>query len=406
MCFINHYNDVELNIIENKKSDFLSIDLFGTHEDFNSYDNNAPVAFFSLTEGIEKRSVVLNNVLYINGDGIDIDDLYFNTRCVGYAVEHNYDAVVVENSIMNYAILINISENDIDYITEANDKPLKGKKISKERRKSLMDRFKKKKKPKKNPYGPDKPVIKNPKKAPPEGIKIDVLLANTGKLSPKRVERAIKEVRKKPPKITGVKEVEGKKYFRAEYNFKSVKATKTQMGYADISQDKVYTNELFCTCADFFYRLYAPFVAAGLSTWNIPPKYKAKQRSTVINAPHNHHWSELTNPQGSLFLCKHLWAFLAYYVAGTKGQMELTDDEIDAIIAKYFGDVEQYKDEEEPEESSNKTDFEKAYGKLFVADIDKDIEDIRNPKHKQKKGKKQVFYRPDIEIPSEDKNNK
>ena len=376
MCFSEHYNDIRNLIIEGRETTHSYVTLYGD-------DYDIPVQFWELDGDGDHVTVDVDNVLFIEGSGVEWDDLFFNTKCVGYAVENGYDAVIVESSIGSYGITIDVQEDSMGYLLE--DKPLKGKKISKERRKALQDK-------KKNKVGaPNKP-IKKPKKAPEQGIRVDVLLSNTGKLSPARVERAIKAVSKKPPKITGVQETAGMKYFRAEYNFKSKGAPKTQMGYADVSENKEYVKEMFCSCADFFYRLYAPYVAAGLATWNIPAKYKSKQRSTVARAPHNHTWTELTNPAGSLFLCKHLWAFLAYYVAGVEGNVELSDEEIDKIIGQYFGDVEtgEEGDEEEIDTTSN---FQKAYGKLYVADKGKDIEHFDQPV-KNDTSKKQVFYQP------------
>jgi len=385
MCFSEHYNDIRSLILENRSPDRIGMKLYGTSESIDVYDNGyAPIQFWSLDEGVDYTVTDLFNTLYIEGNGYEYDDLYFNTKCVGYAVENGYDNIIVETPTGDYCITIDLREETTGYLLE--DKPLKGKRISKERRKALKD-----KRSKKNKVGaPNKPV-KKPKKAPKRGIRADVLLANTGKLSPARVERAIKEVSKKPPKITGVQEIDGMKYFRAEYIFKSKGASKTQMGYADVSSDKEYISEVFCTCADFFYRLYAPYVAAGLATWNIPSKYKAKQRSTVLKAPHNHTWTELTNPQGSLFLCKHLWAFIAYYISGEEGNVELSDEEIDKIIGQYFGDVETGDDDDEEIDTSS--NFQKAYGKLYVADKGKDIEHHKAPV-KNDKNKRQVFYQP------------
>jgi hypothetical protein len=199
---------------------------------------------------------------------------------------------------------------------------------------------------------------------------------------------------KRPPKITSAKQVQDQRYFRAEYNFRSAGSKQSQMGYADISQNKAFCNEVFCTCSDFFYRLYAPYVAAELATWSIPPKFKAKQRGSVVRAPHNHHWTVITNPQGKLFLCKHLWAFLAYYVAGDEGNTELSDEEIADVISKYFGDIDG--DGEEEELGS---DFEKAFGKLRQDQKGQDIQATDKPIEKPADKLKKIFSKLGDAIP-------
>ena len=390
MSFIDHYNNMSDMINESKTGEYTSLDVFGHDSEAYKNDELGPVNFWFTTQ-IDERlestpyKIGLHNPLVVRNNDFDMNDLYFSTKCVGYATEHEYDSVVIETMTTDIVITIDfdMSRSINTYLMEA--KPLAGKQIAPERRKELARQQANVRKPTANKPKPG--AVKRPAKAPPQGIRVDVLLANTGKLSPDRVSRAMKGMRKQPPKLTSAKEVQDQRYFRAEYNFRSAGSKKTQMGYADISQNKVFCNELFCTCSDFFYRLYAPYVAAGLSTWNIPPKFKAKQRGNVVRAPHNHHWTVITNPQGKLFLCKHLWAFLAYYVAGDAGNTELTDEEIADVISQYFGDVDS--DGEEEELAS---DFEKAFGKLHQGQKGQDILPS-NPvaKKLQQKDPKRVF---------------
>lgn len=314
-----------------------------------------------------KFCVELSNPLVVESCDYNLSDLYFATMCVGYAVEHGYDSVIIEANTTKFAITIDLDDS-ANYLLEADDKPLSDVQISPENRKTLQGRSTKNK-PKQGT------IPTTQEKAPPKGIRVDVLLANTGKLSPDRVERAMKGMRKSPPKLTGVVDIQGQKYFRAEYNFRSAGAPAPQIGYADISQNKTHCTQLFCSCSDFFYRLYAPYVKAGLSTWNLPPKYRVKQNTNnKIGVPSNHKWTVDTNPEGKLFLCKHLWAFLAYYVAGEVGGSELSDEEIEAIISKHFVDIDG-----DGEEERVSTDFEKAFGKLTIANKGKDIEHIAKP---------------------------
>ncbi len=385
MSFKDHFNDVSDLVIESVSSYDIMLDL---DRDLSTIDEDSVVNFWNIDpESKHSCDITLENVVRIDGRNHSADDLFFNTKCVGYAVENNFDNVVVESEEGKYCISIQFDEsasNIEEYITEAGKRkgPLAGKGLSPEKRAEL-------KKGKQSQRAHDKlkrPTKTNrPKKSPAKGMKVDVMLANTGKLSPDRVERAMKQVRKQPPKLTGVKEVQGEKYFRAEYNFKSLGSSKRQLGYADVSQDKQYCNELFCTCSDFFYRLYAPYVAAGLSTWNLPANFKSKQ-SVNVNKAHNKKWTVETNPMGKLFLCKHLWGFLAYYVAGSAGNTELSDEDIDDIMGKYFADTDGDGDEEPVD-----TEFKKAFGKLYVGQQGKDIEHIED-KDKVKKGGRQTFY--------------
>jgi len=340
MSFLDHFDDITNYIVESKTGIYTSVNMFGF--DSVGYSNNTigPVNFWvskRIDESLETSSfcLELSKPLVITYEAYSFDDISFATQCIGYAIDNNYDSVIIETVDTKYAISVNLDYGyREDYIVE-----VKGK-------------------------------------APARGIRIDVLLANTGKLSPDRVDRAMKDLNKTPPKITSVKEGQGQKYFRAEYKFKSKGSPHNQMGYADISQNKKHCDELFCSCSDFFYRLYAPYVKVGLATWRVPPTYRSKQNmNNKRGVAHNHKWTEKTNDAGKLFLCKHLWAFLAYYVTGQVGGSELSDEEIDSVISSYFKDVDG-----DGEEESIQTDFEKAFGKLLMRQAGKgDIKHLAKP---------------------------
>ena len=415
MGFKDYFDDIETLITESSGLNIMTT-LYSDVVDEYLNGDIGPISFWS-TKPIDEHDslyISLSNPLVLKETSTAPTDLYFNIRSVGYAVEHGYDSVIVENDDMSYCILIDFNEEHSDvnsYITEAGKKkgPLSGIRIAKDKRDELIKKRKEQrladKKATKNKKAHKSlkrnTQTKRPKKAPSQGMRVDVMLANTGKLSPDRVERAMKKVRKQPPKLTGVKDVNGAKYFRAEYNFKSIDSKNRQLGYADVSQDKQYCNELFCSCSDFFYRLYAPYVAAGLADWNIPSKYKSRQMNNVGELP-NHKWTVDTNPFGKLFLCKHLWAFLAYYVAGDAGNSELTDDEIDDIIAKYFDDVDGEVDTDSEEDNSTETPFEKAFGKLYVGQRGQDISHYKTKDDVEKRDRKQTFY----QLPTDKKDNK
>jgi len=383
MSFKDHFDEISDLIIETMDVCTLPLVMHATSDD------DSAVNFWTIDESSEDVFDVYN-AIRINGRNQDPDDLYFNTKCVGYAIEHGHDNIIIESEYGSYCIEISLDESTDDvpgYITEAGKRtgPLAGKKITKTRRAEIK---KDKQTIKKHKTLGRPTATHKPRKAPARGMKVDIMLANTGKLSPDRTQRAMKDVRKQPPKITGVTEVQGTKYFRAEYNFKSNGSTQRQIGYADVSQDKQYCKELFCSCSDFFYRLYAPYVAAGLSTWSIPSKFKSKQTLNVKKPSHNHRWTVETNPMGKLFLCKHLWGFLAYYVAGDTGNVELSDEEIDDVINQYFNDVDG-----DGEEEPVGTEFMKAFGKLYVGQKGKDIEHIDDKDKVKAKDRKQTFYK-------------
>lgn len=125
---------------------------------------------------------------------------------------------------------------------------------------------------------------------------------------PGRIKRAKTEIRHTPPRVTDI----GDGYERLEYNFKANPSTefKRHWGYVDAKGNNV--KEVFCDCKDFFYRLYAPMVKKGLATWDLPPKFKNR----LTKRP-NRAWTNTTNPEGKLFVCKHLYALISEYVDDT-----------------------------------------------------------------------------------------
>lgn len=150
----------------------------------------------------------------------------------------------------------------------------------------------------------------------------DDLMTNT---DPKRVKRARTELRVRPPKVTVLDDgIE-----RMEYNFKANPTVefRNHWGYCDHKDDEIH--ELFCDCKDFFFRLYAPLVKAGLAQWKVPMNFV--KRGNKLNKlpltapapeptgyggilPHNKQWTKKTNPNGKLFVCKHLYALISEYI--------------------------------------------------------------------------------------------
>lgn len=347
MEFTEHYNfNIEDLIDPILTGNVIKKTVYGyINEDINiRYQTDS-----KLKEDMSSISFTSLNPLWLNVSDYDIGNVYFESVCIGYAIHNNYDSLVLNTEDKEYYISYDPSGMGFEFESFTNS--LISENISNKEKKCLLEVRKKK-------------IDKN--RAPSTGIKIDVLLSNTGRLSPNRVERAMKEVRPKAPSITGASEVNDTAYFRAIYDFLKSKPSsenRGHKGYADISSDKKYVSQVYCTCKDFFYRLYAPFVASGLATWNVPSKFKNNQKKNISPAGHNKKWTKQTNPDGKLFLCKHLWAFLAYYITGDVGTRELTDEEIESVIAKYF-DI----DDEVKEPEKEPTEFKKAFGKLYKRD--------------------------------------
>ena len=133
--------------------------------------------------------------------------------------------------------------------------------------------------------------------------------------------RALHEVRTRPLKATLVDEKNT--IWMLEYNFKSFPSTeeKRHWGYIIYDQPNKDITQLYCTCRDFYFRLYAPYVRKKLANYNNYPlyaKYKKASRDTYPT-PHNKQWTIQTNPSGNLYCCKHLYAALKGYVEDDNG---------------------------------------------------------------------------------------
>lgn len=138
-----------------------------------------------------------------------------------------------------------------------------------------------------------------------EEIAKEQLISNTDEA---RIQRAIKQLRLNPPKVFEVDEDTE----RLEYNFKFKPSTefKRHWGFVEYNTNTEDITRVWCDCKDWFYRLWAPYVQAGLSSWedNLPKRFQKRPVKS-----HNHEWTKETNPNGSLFVCKHLIALLRGY---------------------------------------------------------------------------------------------
>jgi hypothetical protein len=130
--------------------------------------------------------------------------------------------------------------------------------------------------------------------------KFSQLLSNTDE---ERLRKAEDEVRKNPPSAFDF--VDGSE--KLEYNFKSYPSVemKRHKGYIIHTEGEIH--KMYCDCKDFYYRLWAPLVEAGLSSYSLSSKYL-----TADARSHTQAWTQTTNPDGDLFVCKHLAAMRQY----------------------------------------------------------------------------------------------
>jgi hypothetical protein len=126
-----------------------------------------------------------------------------------------------------------------------------------------------------------------------------------------RLRKAENEVRTKPPISVDM----GKGKEKLEFNFKSKPTTegKRHKGYLIHKDGKVI--EVYCNCADFFYRLWEPLFKKGLSRYN--PMLKYGRYDPRVHAPsyekqHSQEPPVVMNPDGKLHVCKHLAALKNY----------------------------------------------------------------------------------------------
>lgn len=111
---------------------------------------------------------------------------------------------------------------------------------------------------------------------------------------------------------------------------------KIHHGYIVYFQRNGKVKELWCSCRDYFYKLYAPYVKAGLATFNLDRKYQEYSPMT-----HNRQWTDKTNPEGDLYLCKHLYKVIDEVMNSetfVKKLMEPEDTEDEKIIRAINGD--------------------------------------------------------------------
>lgn len=102
------------------------------------------------------------------------------------------------------------------------------------------------------------------------------------------------------------KEKFGNQYGMIVYNVKSSENSEGkadgQHGYIVYNKANKNIKQVWCSCSDFYWRLWAPYASAGFSTFDIDKKFEKWAKKG-----HTQEWTNETNPEGTLFLCKHLY---------------------------------------------------------------------------------------------------
>jgi hypothetical protein len=127
---------------------------------------------------------------------------------------------------------------------------------------------------------------------------IDELMDEGGK---DRMERARRHVRTQPPKVIKTSD-DG--FETLEFNFKSFPSTsgKRAQGYVEHKGREI--REMYCSCEDFFYRIWYKAVDMGIAKWDIDKKYpRIKQPNQMAGN---------IKPSDQLFVCKHIAALDKY----------------------------------------------------------------------------------------------
>jgi len=196
-----------------------------------------------------------------------------------------------------------------------------------------------------------------------------------------RIDRARNDIKTHRRNIRIQEDEQGNEII--EYNFRANPSREFRNHWGYVIHDGNDVKQVFCDCMDFFYRLYAPMVRAGLATWDIPAKYKKRMEKFI--KPHNHEWTKETNPNGKLYVCKHLYALLQEFVgpdikarplAGVKISKDVKDK-----IAK---DRAQAKaDKEAPPEAGDKKVGDRHIGTDDAFDSEKIASDVEARKAKE-----------------------
>jgi hypothetical protein len=121
----------------------------------------------------------------------------------------------------------------------------------------------------------------------------------------KRLLKAKKHVRKFPPRVIGT-DSEG--YEVLEFNFKSFPSVSGKRAKGYIIHKDRDIKEMYCSCHDFFYRLWYKLVDNGLARFDVPRKYPRIMPPNKMKMA----TGDIRKEGEELFLCKHLAAMGDY----------------------------------------------------------------------------------------------
>ena len=227
------------------------------------------------------------------------------------------------------------------------------------------------------------------------------------KTDPGRIKRARNDIKTHRRNIRIQKDAEGNEIIEFDFRANPSREFRNHWGY--VIHDGNDIKQVFCDCKDFFYRLYAPMVRAGLATWDIPAKYKKRMLKFI--KPHNHEWTKVTNPNGKLYVCKHIYALLQEFVGENIKARPLKGVKISKEVkSRIAADRAKAKaDKEAPPEYGDKKTGDKHIGVDDALDQDKVSADMekRKSKEAEKKDKEtEEEEKKDKETEEEEKKDK
>lgn len=106
---------------------------------------------------------------------------------------------------------------------------------------------------------------------------------------------------------------------------------KNHFGYIKFNDSNKKIHEVYCSCLDFQFRLYYPFVEKGLAKWDVDPAFKRH----TIDAYGRNFSHDKTNGYGinnadpnHLYVCKHLYNVIRSYVLGAMKSSRVPEEKV------------------------------------------------------------------------------
>lgn len=126
-----------------------------------------------------------------------------------------------------------------------------------------------------------------------------------------RLRKAENEMKTKPPTVIDM----GKGKSKLEFNFKANPSSEKKRHKGYLIHKDGEAVELYCNCADFYYRIWWVMRQKGFARYNPMLKYgryDPRTHAPSYDEKHTQDPPEVTNPTGKLFVCKHLAALKDY----------------------------------------------------------------------------------------------